>query len=56
MNRERQVRGTPPVAYLEFQKGASLVTSAHTKEGANQVFLFFPMVKKCVKGAMAQPP
>ena len=35
------------VAYLGFRKGGfSLATSAHTKEGANQVFHFFFDVKK----------
>ena len=50
------------VAYLGFWKGGvkfSLATSAHTKEGAIQVFQFFFNVKKKIsgqRGAMAQWP
>ena len=40
------------VAYLGFRKGGKrlLVTSAHTKEGANQVFHFFFNVKTKIFG------
>ena len=59
-NYNNATSSTQAVAYLGFQKRAkfSLATSAHTKEGANQVFLFFNVKKKLAKGdgPMPTPP
>ena len=59
--RGKEARSMDPVAYLGFQKGGAkflLATSAHTK-GGNQVFQFFPIVKKiffCQRGPWPNAP